>query len=69
MWSPVRYDVVLESGLAVHNAMRVAPSGNGSEVTFMVLRRPGMSGEQFAADCPAVERDLRTLKKVLETAP
>ena len=63
------HDVVLASGVTVHNAMRVAPNGRGSEVTFMVLRQPGMSDEQLAADCGAVERDLRTLKQLLEAVP
>jgi hypothetical protein len=31
-----------------------------------LVRRPGMSDEEFAADKTAVEKDLRTLKKVLE---
>lgn len=60
------HDVVLGSGVAVHNAMRVAPNGAGSEVTFMVARQPGATGAQLAADCAAVERDLRRLKELVE---
>lgn len=63
------HDVVLGPGRVVHNAMRVVPNGKGSEVTFVVLRQPGTSDAQLAADCAAVERDLRTLKALVEAAP
>lgn len=58
--------VRLESGVAVHNAMRVVPNGEGSELIFTLIRQPGMSDEKFAEDEAAVERDLRTLKELLE---
>jgi hypothetical protein len=35
-------------------------------VLFTVFRRPEMTDQQFADDTAAVERDLRTLKQVLE---
>jgi len=60
------HDVILESGVSIHNPMRVVPSGNGSEVTFMLFRREGMSDEEFSADTEWVEKDLRLLKKILE---
>lgn len=60
------HDVVLESGLAVHNPMRVVRNGEGSEVVFTLFRRSGMSDEEFEADAHAVERDLATLKRLLE---
>jgi hypothetical protein len=64
------HDVVLgDGGRVVRNAVRVVANGEGSEVTFLVLRQPGASDEQFAADCAAVERDLRTLKRLVEAAP
>ncbi len=63
------HDVRLESGVAVHNPMRVVPNGDGSEFTFTLIRRPGMSDEQFAQDKAAVEKDLRTLKELLERKP
>jgi uncharacterized protein YndB with AHSA1/START domain len=62
------HDVVLESGIVVHNAMRVVANGEGSEVTFVVLRQPGASDEALAADVAAVERDLRALKALVEAA-
>ncbi len=63
------HDVELESGVTVHNAMRVLPNGDGSEFVFTLIRQPGMSDEQFARDKAAVEQDLRTLKELMESAP
>jgi hypothetical protein len=60
------HDVELESGVIVHNPMRVVPNGEGSEFIFTLLRQPGMSDEQFAEDARAVNFDLRTLKALLE---
>ena len=62
------HDVELESGVTVHNPMRVVPNGEGSEFIFTLFRRPEMSDEQFAEDGRAVEADLRTLKELLERA-
>lgn len=59
-------DVELDSGVIVHNAMRVVPNGNGSEFIFILLRQPGMSEEQFADDARAVAKDLRTSKEILK---
>jgi hypothetical protein len=63
------HDVVLPSGETVHNAMRVVPNGSGSELTFVLLRRPGMSPDDFARDEAAVRADLATLKRLLERLP
>ncbi|WP_027328316.1 SRPBCC family protein [Marinimicrobium agarilyticum] len=60
------HDVELESGLIVHNPMRVVPNGDGSEFIFTLLRQPGMSDEQFSEDASAVDKDLKTLKELLE---
>jgi hypothetical protein len=60
------HDVELDSGVVVHNPMRVVPNGDGSEFMFTLLRQPGVSEEQFAEDKLAVEKDLRTLKEILE---
>lgn len=60
------HDVTLESGVTVHNPMRVVPNGEGSEFIFTLMRQPGMTDEQYAADRAAVEKDLRTLKDLLE---
>jgi uncharacterized damage-inducible protein DinB len=60
------HDVTLESGVTVHNPMRVVPHGDGSEFIFTLIRQPGVTDEQFAQDKAAVEKDLQTLKGVLE---
>lgn len=63
------HDVRLESGVTVHNPMRVVPNGEGSEFIFTLIRRSGMSDEKFTEDKAAVEKDLRTLKDLLERKP
>jgi hypothetical protein len=63
------HDVTLESAITVHNPMRVVPNGEGSEFIFTLIRRPGMSSERFAEDRAAVEKDLQTLKGLLEREP
>jgi hypothetical protein len=63
------HDVELESGITVHNPMRVVPHGEGSEFLFTLIRQPEVSDEQFANDKAAVENDLRTLKSILEEGP
>jgi hypothetical protein len=34
---------------------------------FTLFRRPGVTAAQFANDAKAVEKDLKTLKRLLET--
>lgn len=63
------HDVTLESGVTVHNPMRVVRNGDGSEVVFTLYQQPGMSDEALAKDRAAVEEDLRTLKELLEREP
>lgn len=60
------HDVELESGVTIHNPMRVMPNGEGSEFVFTLIRQPEMSDEQFAKDKATVEKDLKTLKALLE---
>jgi uncharacterized protein YndB with AHSA1/START domain len=60
------HDVKLESGVSVHNVMRVIPNGEGSEFVFTLIRQPGTPDEQFAKDKATVENDLKTLKDLLE---
>ena len=63
------HDVTLESGVTVHNPMRVVENESGSELIFTLFRQPDMSDEKFAEDRVAVEKDLQTLKEVLERQP
>jgi hypothetical protein len=58
--------VTLETGLQVHNALRVVPNGDAAEVMFTLLRQPGMSNEQFDSDADWVQKDLSALKQRLE---
>lgn len=58
--------VFAENGAESGNAMRVVANGTGAEIMFTVLRTPGVAEEVFAADAAAVERDLTTLKALLE---
>lgn len=58
--------VTLASGVEVYVPMRVVPNGSGSEVIFTLFKTPDMSDKQFADDAGLVERDLKTLKSVLE---
>jgi hypothetical protein len=63
------HDVVLPSEATVHNPMRVVPNGPGSTVIFTLLRLPGVSEGKFADDAKWVEKDLATLKGLLEEPP
>lgn len=60
------HTVTIESGLRVYNALRVVPNGDGCEVMFTLLRLPGMTNEQFAADAAHVRKDLEALKNLME---
>lgn len=53
-------------GAEISVPMRVVPNGSGSELMFTLFQLPGMSEEKFAEDAALVERDLQTLKAVLE---
>jgi hypothetical protein len=58
--------VMLPGEVEVYVPMRVLANGSGSEVVFTLFRLPGMTDEQYAADATAVQKDLQTLKRVLE---
>lgn len=60
------HDVILESGVKIHNPMRVVPHDRGSEIIFTLFRQPGMSDEKFLEDARWVEKDLKILKELLE---
>jgi hypothetical protein len=46
--------------------MGLIGDGQGCEVVFTLLRRPGVSDREFADDAAAVRRDLAGLKRLLE---
>lgn len=60
------HDVTLPDGRKFHNAFRIIPNGAGSEAVFSVLRQAGATDEAFREDWQAVEKDLYTLKKLIE---
>jgi len=47
--------------------LRVIPNETGSEVLFTLFQTPDISARRLAEDRGMVERDLATLKRVLET--
>jgi len=59
--------VTLAPGVDILNPMRVVANGAGSEVSFTLFELPGMTPEKFEEDAGMVERDLRALKRVLES--
>lgn len=58
--------VTLPGGAEISLPIRVLANGGGSEVTFHLFRQPEMDDAHFARDADWVERDLATLKRVLE---
>jgi hypothetical protein len=61
-------DVTLPSGETVHNPLRVVPNSSGSTVIFTLLRLPGMSAQKFEEDAAWVQKDLATLKTLMESS-
>lgn len=59
------HDVILPNGQSVHNALRITPAGDGSVVSFVVLKMPGTTDEAHNADMAHVKKDLLKLGEVL----
>jgi hypothetical protein len=53
-------------GVEVYVPLRVVANGDGSELTLTLFRQPQMSDDKFEADSEWVQRDLATLKRLLE---
>ena len=53
-------------GVKIHVPMRVIENGNGAEVMLTLFRQPSMDDERFAADIKWVNRDLKSLKSLVE---
>jgi hypothetical protein len=62
----IDHTVTIESGLRVYNALRIVPNGDGCEIMFTLLRLPGMTDEQYAADAAHIRKDLDALKGLME---
>jgi hypothetical protein len=53
-------------GQPIYVPMRVLAAADGAEVVFTLFRLPDMTPEKFEADAAWVEKDLKTLKALLE---
>jgi hypothetical protein len=60
------HHVAVRPGVDIYIPMRVIANGTGSEVLLTLFRLPDMTVEAFARDAEWVERDLNTLKALLE---
>lgn len=60
------HDVVLPSGESFYNPMRVIPNRDGCECLFTLYRQPGVTDEAFNRDAETIQKDLETLKGILE---
>lgn len=57
---------VTAGGRTTHNAMRIVPNGDGAEFSFVLMQTPNLSDAEFERDAAAVQKDLDTLKRLLE---
>lgn len=53
-------------GPPIHVPLRVVQNGSGAEVMLTLYRQPGITDETFAADIKLINRDLRSLKSLIE---
>lgn len=58
--------VITPQGKKIYNPMRVFPNSTGCEVIFTIFQVSGMSDVKFLEDAKLVERDLKSLKDVME---
>ncbi|WP_340265956.1 polyketide cyclase [Sphingobium mellinum] len=61
------HHVDLGEGGQVHVPLRVVQNGEGAEVMLTLFRQPDMDEDRFAADIKWVNRDLRALKRLVES--
>jgi hypothetical protein len=54
-------------GNRVHIPLRIVQNGDGAEVMLTLFRQPGMDDERFAADAKWINRDLKSLKTLIES--
>lgn len=55
------HDVTMPDGTLVHNRLRIEALDDASEAVFTLVRRPGMTDAELAADEAAVRVDLSRL--------
>ncbi len=58
--------ITVSPGVEIAVPMRVVPNASGAEVSLTLFQLPGMSEERLERDRGLVEKDLQTLKRVLE---
>jgi hypothetical protein len=58
--------IITPQGQEIYNPMRVFPNSIGCEVIFTLFQVSGMSDAKFLEDAELVERDLKSLKYVME---
>ena len=56
-------------GREIHVPLRVVQNGDGTEIMLTLYRQPGTSEERYAADIKLINRDLRSLKALIERQP
>lgn len=63
------HDVTLPDGTTFHNPMRVTPNGTDRcDVSFTLIRQPGVDDAAFEKDAATIAKDLEALKGILESA-
>ena len=62
----VDHYVTPEDAEEIYIPMRVVRNGDGADVVFTLFKQEEMSDEQFANDEKHVQKDLNSLKKLLE---
>lgn len=63
------HDVTLPNGETMNNPMRVVGNGQGSELSFVLYQRTGISDSEFERDARMVLDDLNRLKTLMEQTP
>lgn len=58
--------VEVAPGQELRMPVRVIPNGDGSELIFTVIRTPESTDADFERDTSTVQKDLQTLKNILE---
>ncbi len=67
-WGVLDHYVSPKPGVEIYVPMRViATAKDASEVVFTLIQMPGMTDDAFAEDIKMVEKDLNSLKQVLES--
>lgn len=60
--------VTTSGGMKIYNPVRIIENGEGSEFIFTLFQLPHMTDKAFEKDEQDIVNDLKSLKKLLETA-